>query len=37
VAFDVSGFMGTVVKLARSAEIAVPKAGADSRPVALNV
>jgi hypothetical protein len=37
VAVDVSGFMGTVVKLARSADIAVPKAGVDSKPVALNV
>lgn len=37
VAIDVSGFMGTVVKLARSADIAVPKAGVESKPVALNV
>jgi hypothetical protein len=37
VAIDVSGFMGTVVKLARGADIAVPKVGADTKPVALNV
>jgi hypothetical protein len=37
VAFDVSGFMGTVVKLARSADIVVPKVGVDAKPVALNV
>jgi hypothetical protein len=37
VAIDVSGFMGTVVKLARGADIAVPKVGLDSKPVALNV
>jgi hypothetical protein len=37
VAVDVSGFMGTVVKLARGADIAVPKVGADSKPVILNV
>lgn len=37
VALDVSGFMGTVVKLARSADIAVPKVGVDSKPVLLNV
>lgn len=37
VAFDVSGFMGTVVKLARSADIAVPKVGADSKAVVLDV
>jgi hypothetical protein len=37
VAIDVSGFMGTVVKLARSADIAVPNPGADSKPAALNV
>jgi hypothetical protein len=37
VAVDVGGFMGTVVKLARGADIAVPKVGADSKPVILNV
>ncbi|CAH0306316.1 hypothetical protein SRABI118_04593 [Massilia sp. Bi118] len=37
VAIDVSGFMGTVVKLAKSADIAVPKVGVDSKAVALNV
>jgi hypothetical protein len=37
VAIDVSGFMGTVVKLARSADIAVPTAGVDAKPVVLNV
>lgn len=37
VAIDVSGFMGTVVKLARSADIAVPKVGADAKAVVLEV
>lgn|GEM_PF-6016111 len=37
VAVDVSGFMGTVVKLARSADIVVPKVGADAKPVMLEV
>jgi hypothetical protein len=37
VAIDVSGFMGTVVKLAKSADIAVPQVGLDSKAVALNV
>lgn len=37
VALDVSGFMGTVLKLARGADIAVPQAGANSKPVALDV
>jgi hypothetical protein len=37
VAIDVGGFMGTVVKLARGADIAVPTVGADSKPVMLNV
>lgn len=37
VAIDVSGFIGTVVKLARSADIAVPKVGADAKAVVLDV
>lgn len=37
VAVDVSGFMGTVVDLARGAAIAVPKPGADAKPVPLDV
>ena len=37
VAVDVSDFMGTVVKLARVADIAVPKLGLNSKSVALDV
>jgi len=37
VALDVSGFVGTVAKLARSADIAVPKVGAEAKPVVLDV